>query len=428
MKNILLVSVFITNKSLSSAGDLGHSRTGSPLERLEIFLTSLRSWSKMGLKNPYFFIELDDDFVDYQDMVAAEIKLNFLDPVIEWRRLLYFDDWLKISIFLDKQDVELITLMANDDHAYVHTDSRPFMEFSKEVFELAERNEGRALGDLTQLPGPIRILSLYSTFNPNKGDSRRSFKVTTMHGCCLVTPKLFAEWWDFDFTEGKRIPRPDNPFGPSVKFVPANVLIPPVEILRHMDGIGDGTRISRKYNVLRPACRILIKDGGDKRHSTGNLVETPWEYGLWPDSPYSHHKSGGPDLYRMFPKSNFPIERFRVDMSRLIVAFQKVYAPQLSRELILRRDSSVFYVSALNIAILLDFATFFNFLMWLLFDLPNQIAIKISIFAFGKNSGIANFLQKVRNRIFQHVTVRILKHSRLFSNSYKRETGVRHGI
>lgn len=419
MKNILLVSVFITNKSLSSVGDLGHSRTGSPLERLEIFLTSLRTWSKMGLKNPYFFIELDDNFADYQDIIAAEIELNFIEPIIEWRRLLNFEDWFKISTLIKKQNAELITLMANDDHAYVHTDPRPFLDFSKEVLELAERNQGRALGDLTQLPGPIRLLSFYSTFNPNKGDTQRSFKVTTMHGCCLVTPKLFAEWWDFDFTEGKRIPRPDNPFGPSVKFASANVLIPPVEILRHMDGIGDGTRISRKYNVLRPSCRILINQGNDQRHPRGALVETPWEYGLWPDSPYSHNRNGGPDLYRMYPQSNSPIERFRVDMSRLIVAFQKVYAPQLSRELILRRDSSVFYVSVLNIAVLLDFSTFFNFLMWLLFDLPNQMSIKISIFALGRDSGLVNLLQKVRNRIFQHVTVRILRHSRLFSNSYK---------
>ena len=428
MKNILLVSVFITNKSLSSAGDLGHSRTGSSLERLEIFLTSLRSWAKMGMEKPYFFIELDDDFVEYQDMVAAEIELNFIDPIIEWRRLLYFEDWFKISTFVKNQNAELITLMANDDHAYVHTDPRPFLDFSKEVLELAQRNEERALGDLTQLPGPIRILSLYSTFNPNKGDVQRSFKVTTMHGCCLVTPKLFAEWWNADFTEGKRIPRPDNPFGPSVKFEPTNVLIPPVEILRHMDGIGDGTRITRKYNVLRPSCRILINQDTTQGRPNRYLVETPWEYGLWPSSPYSHDKNGGPDLYRMFPKSNYLVELFRVDMSRLIVAFQKVYAPQLSRELILRRDSSIFYVIALNIAILLDFATFFNFLMWLLFDLPNQIAIKFSIFVFGRDSGVVILLQKVRNRIFQHVTVRILKHSRLFSNSYKSMTGARNGL
>jgi len=419
MKNFLLVSVFITNKSLNSVGDIGHSRTGSPLERLEIFITSLRSWSKMGLKNPYFFIELDDDFVDYQDMVDAEIKLNFIEPVIEWKRLLYFEDWFKISTFIKKQNVELITLMANDDHAYVHTNPQPFRDFSKEVFVLAERNERRALGDLTQLPGPIRMLSLYSTFGVNSGDTQRSFVVNSIHGCCLVTPKLFAEWWDFDFTEGKRIPRPDNPFGPSVNFALANVLIPPVEILRHMDGIGDGTRITRKYNVLRPSCRILIDQGSNPRHSEKNLAETPWEYGLWPNRPYSHHKKGGPDLYRMYPQSDSPIEGFRVNMSRLIVAFQKVYAPQLSRELILNRDSSLFYVTALNIAILLDFATFFNFLLWILFDFPNQLAIRVSIIAFGKNSGAVKILQKIRNRIFQHFTVRILRHSRLFSNSYK---------
>jgi hypothetical protein len=373
----------------------------------------------MEFENPYFFIELDDDFADYQDMVATEIKLNFIEPIIEWRRLLYFEDWFKISTLIKQKNVDLITLMANDDHAYVHTNSQPFLDFSKEVFELAERNEGRGLGDLTQLPGPIRILSLYSTFNPNKGDAKRSFKVTTMHGCCLVTPKLFAEWWDFDFTEGKRIPRPDNPFGPSVKFAPANVLIPPVEILRHMDGIGDGTRITRKYNVLRPSCRIQINKGSDLRHSEKKLVETPWEYGLWPSSPYSHQKKGGPDLYRMYRQSNSPIEGFRVDMSRLIIAFQKVYAPQLSRELILNRDASHFYVIALNIAILLDFVTFFNFLLWFLFDFPNQLAIRVSIIALGKSSGVVKLLLKIRNRIFQHLTVRILRHSRLFSNSYK---------
>lgn len=345
MKNILLVSVFITNKSLSSAGDLGHSRTGSSLERLEIFLTSLRSWAKMGLKNSYFFIELDENFVEYQDLVASDIELNFINPIIEWKRLLYFKDWSKISKFIEDQNAELITLMSNDDHAYLHISPKPFLDFSKEVLELAERNEGRALGDLTQLPGPIRLLSLFSTFNPKRGDIKRSFKVETMHGSCLVTPKLFTEWWAVDFTEGKRIPRPDNPFGPSVKFHSTHVLIPPVEILRHMDGIGDGTRITRKYNVLRPSCRILVHHDTTQGRPNKYLVETPWTYGLWPKSPFSHNKNGGPDLYQMFPNGNFPIDRFRVDMSRLIVAFQKVYAPQLTRELILRRDSSFFMLA-----------------------------------------------------------------------------------
>jgi hypothetical protein len=400
-------------------GDIGHSRTGSAWERLEIFLTSLRSWSKLGLTHPYFFIELDDNFVEYKDLVATEIELNFTEAVIEWKRLLYFEDWSKISTILEEQNLDLITLMCNDDHAYVHTDSKPFLDFSMEVLELSERNDGRSVGDLTQLPGPIRILSLYSTFNPNKGDTKRSFKVTTMHGSCLVTPKLFREWWTSDFTEGKRIPRPDNPFGPSVKFSPANVLIPSVEILRHMDGIGDGTKITRKYNVLRPSCRIQKNEVDLQGNTSWNLMETPWEYGLWPRSPYSHNENGGPDLYRMYPLSNSTTERFRVDMSRLIVAFQKVYAPQLTRELIENRNSSVLYVAMLNVAILLDLPTFFNFLIWLLFDFPNQIAINVSISIFGKNSGVVNLLQKVRNRIFQHLTVRIFKHLRLFSNTYR---------
>jgi hypothetical protein len=418
MKNKLLVSVFITNKSLSSVGDIGHSRTGSSIERLEIFLTSLQSWSKLGLTHPYFFIELDDDFLKYQEIVDSVIKLNFIEPVIKWERLITFEDWSKISTNLQEQKIDLITLIANDDHAYVHTDPQPFLEFSKEINDLSERSGGRALGDLTQLPGPIRILSLYSNFHPNKGDSKRSFKVTTMHGCCIVTTKLFLEWWASDFTGGSRIPRPDNPFGPSVKFTPANVLIPSLEILRHMDGIGDGTRITRKYNVLRPIYRIrerLVSHEGEK---PWDLVEVPWEYGLWPRSPYSHTKNGGPDLYRMFPVSRSPIERFQVDMSRLIVAFQKVYAPQLSRELILKHDSSAFYIAALNIAILLDFATFFNFLIWILFDLPNKIEIRVATLFFGENSKVVYLLQKIRNRIFQHFTVRILKHSRLFSNTY----------
>jgi len=419
MKNTLLVSVFITNKSLSSAGDIGHSRTGSSVERLEIFLSSLGSWSKLGVTRAYFFIELDDEFAEFRDLVAAEIEHNFVDPVIKWKRLLYFEDWLKISRELVKQKVDLITLMANDDHAYVQPSPQAFLDFSREVFELSVRNEGRGLGDLTQLPGPIRLLSFYSTTHPNKGDTKRSFKVTTMHGCCLVTPKLFSEWWSSDFTEGKRIPRPDNPFGPSVKFPPVNVLIPSVEILRHMDGIGDGTRITRKYNVLRPSFRILRDDENAGGNASWKLEKTPWDYGLWPSSPHSHDKNGGPDLYRIYPRSNSPIERFRVDMSRLIVAFQKVYAPQLTRELILNRNSSVLYVVVLNASILLDFATFFNFLIWFFFDFPNKIAIGVSNVIFGEDSSVSNLLQKIRNRIFQHLTVRILKHSGFFSNTYR---------
>jgi hypothetical protein len=414
MKNILLVSVFITNKSLNPAEDLGHSRNGSSLERLEIFLSSLRSWSKLELENSYFFIELDGDFASYRDLVASEIESNFSGAVIKWNRLLYFEDWSVISSLLMKQNPDLITLMANDDHAYLHADSRPFSEFCTEVLELSKRNQGRALGDLTHFPGPIRTLSLYSSFGAKKGDAKRSYIVTSIHGTCVVTSSLFYEWWEKDFTEGNRIPRPDNPFGPSVEFSPANVLIPAVEIHRHLDGTGCGTRISRKYNVLRPSCRIFEDSPNDGSIKTWKVIETKWSYGLWPEIPYSHNKSSDMDLYRMFPISNSIVERFRLDMSRLIVAFQTVYEPCLSRELILKRDSSVLYVCALHFAILLDFSTFFNFLIWLFFNLPNQIAIKVAFVILGKNSLAVNLLKKVRNRIFQHLTVRILKQSHLF--------------
>jgi len=416
LENILLVSIFITNKSLTQVGDLGPSRTGSPVERLEIFLSALHSWSKLQLINPYFFIELDDDFTEYRDLVASEIVGNFVNPVVEWKRLLYFNDWAEISTVLTNKNVGLITLITNDDHAYVHIDSQPFQDFSKEVVSLSELNGGRAIGDLTHFPGVIRNLSLYSSFHPNKGGVARSHKVKTIHGCCLVTPKLFAEWWAEDFTDGKRIPRPDNPFGPSVEFVPAIVLIPPVEILRHIDGYGEGTRTSQKYNVLRPTCRILKTIG---IRDSQKLIVSPWEYGLWPSMPEFCHTHRGPDLYSSFPRSNSLMEHFRVDSSRLIVAYQKVYAPQLSRELILRKDSSSIYVLSLNIAVLMEFATFFNFLIWILFDLPNQIAIKTSIPVFGKESASVSFLQKVRNRIFQHMSIKLLKNVRTFPNSHK---------
>jgi len=419
MKNMLLVSVFITNKSLNPPEDLGHSRTRSSFERLEIFLTSLRSWSKLEPSNSYFFIELDSDFLEYQDLVASEIESNFIDPVVSWNRLLHFDDWSAISSIIMKQNPDLITLMANDDHSYVHTDSLPFLDFCAEILELSKKNQGRALGDLTHFPGPIRILALHSTFHAKKGDSKRSFMVTTIHGTCVVTPQLFAEWWEKDFTKGKRIPRPDNPFGPSVEFAPVNVLIPSVEMHRHLDGIGCGTRISRKYNVLRPSCRIFENPLNDRFIKTWKVVETPWSYGLWPNTPYSHDKRSVTDLYRVFPINDSIVERFRVDMSRLIVAFQAIFQPRLSREFILNRDSSSLYVWALNFAILLDFSTFFNFLIWLLFGLPNEIAIKISISVFGSNSAIVILLQRVRNRIFQHLTVRILKHAHLCINSHR---------
>jgi hypothetical protein len=416
IKNILLVSVFITNKSLNPSGEIGHSRTGSTFERLEIFLSSLHSWSKLGLSDYYFFIELDEDFLEYKDLIAQEIESHFLNAKVEWNRLLYFKDWSAISNNLLGQSPDLITLMANDDHSYVHADSLPFLDFCREVLELSQKNHGRALGDLTHFPGPIRTLALYSTFGTKKGNVKRSMVVRTIHGTCVVSARLFSEWWEKDFTEGKRIPRPDNPFGPSVEFAPVNALIPSVEIHRHMDGIGCGTRISRKYNVLRPSCRIHKVQSSQQLVDSWKVVESPWTYGLWPKAPYSHDMESNVDLYRMFPATSSAIEHFRVDVSRLIVAFQEVYKPNLSREFILKRDSSLLYVCALNTAILLDFSIFFNFLVWALFDLPNEFTTRLCIAFFGKNSRIVILLLRVRNRIFQHLTVRILKHSRLFPN------------
>lgn len=269
--------------------------------------------------------------------------------------------------------------MANDDHAYVHTDSMPFIDFCTEVLELSKKNQGRALGDLTHFPGPIRTLSLYSTFGAKKGETKRSFIVTSIHGTCVITPNLFYEWWRKDFTHGNRIPRPDNPFGPSVEFAPANVLVPSVEIHRHLDGTGCGTRISRKYNVLRPSCRIFENPPNSESIKSWRVLETQWSYGLWPDTPFSYDKSSGIDLYSTFPISDSIVERFRVDMSRLIIAFQTVYEPCISREFILKRDSSVFYVCALHLAILLDFSTCFNFLIWLFLIYRIRLPLKLQL-------------------------------------------------
>jgi hypothetical protein len=76
---------------------------------------------------------------------------------------------------------------------------------------------------------------------------------------------LFKEWWQSDFTNGKKFVRPDNPFGPSVSFISAPVYIPNREFFRHLDGYGHVGIKSKSASSLAPCC---VMKGSEIIHKT----------------------------------------------------------------------------------------------------------------------------------------------------------------
>jgi hypothetical protein len=156
----------------------------------------------------------------------------------------------------------LVLLQSNADHVYTHSNSEPFGSYIEELRGLGSR----VVGNISHWPE-----SIFTAMNPlNKVNVTHEgnfvIESTSTIGTCVVSSELFKEWWIHDFTEGKRIIRPDNVFGPSVSFPSAKMLIPKRELFRHLDGYGHIGEMEIYASHLRPCCKI----------SNTNVEHTEW--------------------------------------------------------------------------------------------------------------------------------------------------------
>jgi hypothetical protein len=207
----------------------------------------------LPIKTQVFYIELGDEFGQFRELVGARIRQIFPNAKMIWSRLSSFDQWKNASKEIDPT-TDLILLQSNFDHAYVSANPNDFAEFCRHILEEGER----VLGEITHFPEGISEIAIPWGAFQNLQTNHSYFVRDTERavGTTLITLKLFKEWWIKDFTNGKMIVRPDNPFGPSVVFPKAKLVIPFFELFRHLDGYEHVGIKSPWAKKIQPCCQV----------------------------------------------------------------------------------------------------------------------------------------------------------------------------
>ena len=257
---LLLVSVFITDDGLGLDYRLPENFDG---DKIDQFLSSLATMTKIPTYEQWFFIEYSQSLKKYSPYIDQYIRAHFSNPTIFSFRLQYYKDWRTYSDRIPKT-IKYVLIQGNADHAYLPMNSMNFIR----LLEVMENVGDRALGEITHWPE-----SVYYATRPTIRSNRLNGHLITQNsdailGTTLVTSKLFADFWSHDFTNGSRIVRLDNPFGPSVSALNITRVTPPFEMFRHLDGYGHTGVTLSGASYLRPNHKL----------TNGEVQETPWSF------------------------------------------------------------------------------------------------------------------------------------------------------
>jgi hypothetical protein len=249
MNTHILMSVFVTNQSLGFDYRLSGDQKNLRINQL---ISTLHSMSLLETQTQTFYIEYDSDNMIYKQSVSRFIIDTFPNSIIYDFRLEKFSQWQDTLKSIPGES-DMIFLQGNADHVYTQDNSEAFKTFAQEVRDLDQR----VIGCITHWPEAVfNVMNPLNTIKTSKKGNFISETRSTI-GTCLVTPELYQEWWLKDFTEGLRIIRPDNVFGPSVSFPSAKMLTPNQEMFRHLDGYGHVGITDSFSSYLRPCCTIM---------------------------------------------------------------------------------------------------------------------------------------------------------------------------
>lgn len=248
----LLMSVYLTNKSLTSNKKTPTDSTYS--SRLNQFLSTVHSMSRLNTASQDFYILIDDEFANEKNVVLSWLRTIFPQARIYNFRLQSFLEWKEAARRIPETS-QMVFLQTNFDHPYIATKPEALDEFCEQLIKLGER----VIGEITHWPEALANLAIsWGGLQSNLQDSKIFIgKCKQTIGTCLVTKTLFHEWWEKDFTNNSIIIRPDNPFGPNVTFHEAVYAVPKIELFRHMDGYGHVYIASPWAQGFRPCCKVI---------------------------------------------------------------------------------------------------------------------------------------------------------------------------
>ena len=261
----LLMSVYLTDISLGTNYGRKISPTQSKADQL---ISTLHSLSILPIKYHHFYISYNDNYLWAKDIVSEQINKFFPNAIMNNYSLETFEQW-KEATLQTSSDVDQILLKTNHDHVYVPESSTDFEEFSTHL----KKYGPRYIGEITHWPEFICSSRFKIDTDIAQKNDYQSFytRTTGAIGTCIVSKELFFEWWIYDFTHGKKVIRPDNPFGPSVKFQEAHRVLPSTELFRHLDGYGHIGIKTPVAGPIRACCQIKNNIVKHKKWSYGKV-------------------------------------------------------------------------------------------------------------------------------------------------------------
>jgi hypothetical protein len=261
----MLLSGYLTESSIT--GPDFYKQKEFKHSKLDQFLTSLCSLKKLDLAYADFYLEYDMVNIKYQSLVEHYIKASFRHSILRQFpfRLQYFDQWKQAASKIPPSATSLL-LMNNLDHAFVPEKKSDFIGF----VDFIESQEDSAIGAITHWQEYITSPKTKRIKHSRSDNPVFWTRTSSTIGTSLIKPVFFKSWWEQDFTEGKRITRPDNPFGPQVKFSSSKLYIPSHEFFRHLDGYGHVGVSSPQAGPLRPCCQFVNNE----------IIHTDWLSGF----------------------------------------------------------------------------------------------------------------------------------------------------
>lgn len=312
----LLINVLITPVGLNKF-KIDKVKGDSDTFRIDRFLTACSTLKETHWETVQVYLSLDPSWKHLEPQIHLALLKLFPNAQLLGERLESRSAWERATLNYSSDDIVL--LQANDDHALVCQDPNYFDSFIQNFLS----DNTLLIAGITHFPEMQAIVKGVDSFT--NGDKRLVGEIHYAIGTQLVKASFFKSWWDLGkIKEETVIFRPDNPFGESVVFPSIEILIPQIELFRHMDGYGH-------IGMHRPLGPVRNLGVLEDFLSTG--FELPrWNVAKWPNKVLSLSGSGC-DLHQVLTikdKSN----SLRVNVALLQSYWGLKFMPKRAKEIV----------------------------------------------------------------------------------------------
>lgn len=274
----LLINVYVNPFPLNKF-KTKHVQTGSETFRIDRFLTSCLTIKNIPWESVSINLKLHESWSARAGELNAALLHMFPKAEIKNQRIENRQTWAHVVSHYEPDD--LVYVMANDDHALVCQSAEYFEEFCSLLayypeLKMAALTHFPEMRNLAEISTPEKVLSY---------GGHVAVKVKYAIGTQLVRASFLQSWWEPGrISDDTIIFRPDNPFGESVSFENSQMLIPNIELFRHLDGY---SHIFRQ-KPLTPLRNLVNLDD----FPNSNKLSNSWRIGKWPYPLYGSRGFG----------------------------------------------------------------------------------------------------------------------------------------